>query len=96
VARMRGARLGDPASEATDIGPVATEQQLAKTLGMIEVAKAEGAVCVLGGRRPEGEALKNGWFVEPTIFTGVNNSDADRPRGGLRARFIGDDVRFRR
>lgn len=74
VARMRGARLGDPASEATDIGPVATEQQLAKTLGMIEVAKAEGAVCVLGGRRPEGEALKNGWFVEPTIFTGVNNA----------------------
>lgn len=74
VARMRGARLGDPASKATDIGPVATEQQLAKTLGMIEVAKAEGAVCVLGGRRPEGEALKNGWFVEPTIFTGVNNA----------------------
>ncbi len=74
VARMREARLGDPRRDTTDVGPIATEPQLAKTLDLIEVAKAEGATCVLGGRRPQAEELKDGWFVEPTIFTGVDNS----------------------
>ena len=74
VARMGEARLGDPRHDTTDVGPIATEPQLAKTLDLIEVAKAEGATCVLGGKRPDAEALKDGWFVEPTIFTGVENS----------------------
>ena len=40
-------------------------------LSYIEIAKDEGATCVLGGRsRPD---LGAGLFVEPTIFTGVRN-----------------------
>jgi aldehyde dehydrogenase (NAD+) len=66
------AKLGDPALPDTQIGPVATKPQFEKVLSYIEIAKAEGATCVLGGKsRPD---LGAGQFVEPTIFTGVHNS----------------------
>jgi acyl-CoA reductase-like NAD-dependent aldehyde dehydrogenase len=74
VEPMRQARLGDPRSDTTDVGPIATEPQLAKTLEFIDIARSEGAVCALGGKRPDAEGLKEGWFVEPTIFTGVDNT----------------------
>ena len=70
---MKAARLGDPNDPATDVGPVATEQQLAKVLDYIELAKEEGARCLLGGRRATQRDCGEGWFVEPTIFADVTN-----------------------
>lgn len=70
---MKAARLGDPNSPETDVGPVATEQQLQKVLHYIELAKQEGARCVLGGRRAFRPECGDGWFVEPTIFADVTN-----------------------
>lgn len=70
---MRAARLGDPNSPETDVGPVATEQQLQKVLDYITLAKAEGARCIFGGRRASGGDCGDGWFVEPTIFADVTN-----------------------
>jgi len=68
---MKDVKLGDPTEAGTQIGPVATRPQFEKVLSYIEIAKAEGATCALGGRsRPD---LGAGLFVEPTIFTGVNN-----------------------
>ncbi len=68
---MRDVRLGDPKHAETQIGPVATRPQFDRILGYIEIAKNEGAVCVLGGKsRPD---LGAGQFIEPTIFTGVHN-----------------------
>jgi len=68
---VRTARLGDPAAPETQIGPIATRPQFEKILGYIDIAKAEGAQCVLGGRaRPD---VGSGQFIEPTIFTGVDN-----------------------
>jgi aldehyde dehydrogenase (NAD+) len=64
-------RLGDPASPDTQMGPIGTPAQLQKILRYIELGKAEGASCVLGGRRRAD--LGAGWFVEPTIFTGVRS-----------------------
>ena len=64
-------RLGDPADPQTQIGPIATRPQFEKILSYIELAKAEGARCVAGGRaRPD---IGAGQFVEPTIFAGVDN-----------------------
>lgn len=74
VARVSKARLGDPNAADTEIGPVATEPQLARTLEYIGIAKAEGARCVLGGERASRAECGSGWFVEPTIFTGVTNA----------------------
>lgn len=74
IALAREAKLGDPMADTTQIGPVTTSAQFHKILDYIEIAKAEGAGCVLGGRRASGPQCANGLFVEPTIFTGVNNA----------------------
>ena len=67
------AEMGDPMSPDTQIGPVTTMPQYEKILGYLDVAKAEGAECVLGGAKAERPECGDGWFVEPTIFTGVRN-----------------------
>jgi aldehyde dehydrogenase (NAD+) len=67
------ARLGDPMQDATQIGPVSNLGQLDKILSYIDIARQQGATPVLGGARPSDPALADGWFVQPTIFTGVNN-----------------------
>ncbi len=67
------ARMGNPAEMSTQVGPVTTTQQREKILSYIDIAKSEGAECAFGGGIPEDESLKNGWFVEPTIFTNVKN-----------------------
>ena len=50
-----------------------TQPQREHILTMIEAGRADGAQCVLGGGRPSDPAFGEGWFVEPTIFTGVRN-----------------------
>jgi len=68
------AKMGDPMSMDTQVGPVTTLPQYEKILGYLDVAKGEGAECVLGGEKASRPECGDGWFVEPTIFTGVNNS----------------------
>jgi aldehyde dehydrogenase (NAD+) len=68
----RAAVLGDPMDPATNNSPVATKAQHEKILSYIDIAKAEGATCILGGKaaQPVGSG---GYFVEPTIFIDVRN-----------------------
>jgi acyl-CoA reductase-like NAD-dependent aldehyde dehydrogenase len=73
LAIARAARIGDPMSPETNIGPVTTPPQYKKVLDYIAIAKAEGARCVLGGRPAEGEGIIGGQFVEPTVFVDVTN-----------------------
>lgn len=68
----RQARMGDPLDPETQVGPVTTKAQHAKILDYIGIATNEGAKCVLGGRVPQRPECGQGWFVEPTIFTGVS------------------------
>ncbi|HLN49099.1 MAG TPA: aldehyde dehydrogenase family protein, partial [Steroidobacteraceae bacterium] len=64
--------VGDPASEGTTVGPVVSKVQFDRVEGYIEKGIAEGAKIVAGGTgRPEG--LTKGYFVRPTIFSGVRN-----------------------
>lgn len=67
------AKIGDPMSLDTHVGPVTTPPQYEKILHYIAVAKEDGATCVLGGKPYTGEGAKGDRFVEPTIFTGVSN-----------------------
>jgi aldehyde dehydrogenase (NAD+) len=69
----QSARIGDPMLPDTHVGPITTEPQFRKVLDYIDIAKKEGAECVLGGGRYLGEGAKGGQFVEPTIFTGVSS-----------------------
>ena len=67
------ATIGDPMSPDTHVGPVTTPPQYQKILDYMDVARADGATCVLGGGPYTGEGAKGNQFVQPTIFTGVNN-----------------------
>jgi len=67
----RTARMGDPLEDATQVGPITTRPQFKKVLDYIQIAKDEGAACVLGGGPASRPECGTGWFVEPTIFTGV-------------------------
>lgn len=69
----RSKKLGDPMDERTEVAPVATEPQFDKIMSYIEVAEKEGAKLVCGGRRAQGPNLGDGFFIEPTVFTGVRN-----------------------
>ncbi len=74
VERCRDLRLGDPMSPETQVGPVATEDQLNKILSYVDIAKAEGARCVMGGEAATGDHLGNGLFAQPTVFSHVANT----------------------
>ena len=67
------ARMGDPMHADTQVGPITTLPQFQKVLDYIDVARNEGATAVLGGKKGMAPECGNGWFVEPTIFTGVRN-----------------------
>ncbi len=73
VAMAKQARLGDPSKAETQVGPVTTPPQYQKILSYIDIAKGEGAKCVLGGGPATKEEGGGKYFVKPTIFTGVNN-----------------------
>jgi acyl-CoA reductase-like NAD-dependent aldehyde dehydrogenase len=73
LAFARTARMGDPMDAGTQIGPVTNRAQFEKILEYIDIAAAEGAVAVLGGGRASRPECGDGWFIEPTIFAGVNN-----------------------
>jgi acyl-CoA reductase-like NAD-dependent aldehyde dehydrogenase len=64
-------RLGDGAEPATQMGPLVTRQQQARVLEYIELGKEEGAVIAAQGKLPTDARLKDGFFVAPTLFTGV-------------------------
>jgi aldehyde dehydrogenase (NAD+) len=66
------ARVGDPLQVDTQVGPITTEPQYRKILDYIQIARNEGARCVLGGG-PATVPGAGGWFVQPTIFTDVTS-----------------------
>jgi aldehyde dehydrogenase len=73
VARVAAIKVGDPLDPATQMGAQCSKGQLEKILEYIDVGKQEGAKCLTGGARAElGGALKNGFYVKPTVFSGHN------------------------
>ena len=74
VAFAKTAKMGNPMSLDTQVGPVTNPPQFEKILKYIDIARDEGAKPVLGGARATRPECGSGWFVEPTIFTGVKNS----------------------
>jgi aldehyde dehydrogenase (NAD+) len=73
TARARTIKLGDPLEMETEMGPVAFKEQLEKIRMYIRVGEQEGAKVVCGGKPPDGPGLRDGYFIEPTILTGVRN-----------------------
>ncbi|ADV00645.1 aldehyde dehydrogenase [Alicycliphilus denitrificans] len=71
--RAKAVRVGLPWIDANHMGPQAHQQQLDKTLSYIQYGKEDGAELVTGGRRIDTPELAAGYFVEPTVFAGVDN-----------------------
>ena len=63
---------GDPTDASNFMGPLISERQRERVLGLIKTGVDEGARLVLGGGRPS--HLDKGWYVEPTLFADVDNS----------------------
>jgi acyl-CoA reductase-like NAD-dependent aldehyde dehydrogenase len=72
VAEVKRFRRGDPADEATYIGPLTRGPQLKVLEGQVKDAVRKGARVVLGGRR----IRKPGHWFEPTVLTDVDHSMA--------------------
>jgi acyl-CoA reductase-like NAD-dependent aldehyde dehydrogenase len=63
-------RAGDPLNPATNLGPLVTASHRSRVLGYIANGKSEGARLEFGGGSPD----LPGAYVNPTLFTGVNNA----------------------
>ncbi len=74
VKRASALRVGDGSDPATQMGPSISERQLQKVLSYVEIGRQEGATVACGGRRLTSGSHANGFFHEPTIFTGVTPS----------------------
>lgn len=68
-------KVGDPRDEKTAIGPLASSKQYDRIQHYIKLGIEAGAELLVGGLgRPEG--LSEGYYVKPTVFTGVTNDMA--------------------
>lgn len=72
VEAVRAMPVGHAADPLTEVGPLVSERQRERVEGYLAIGAAEGAKVATGGGRPEG--LDEGFFVEPTVFVGVDNS----------------------
>jgi len=71
--RVQAVVQGNPLDPSTMIGAQASEEQLKKILGYMDIGKGEGAKLLTGGSRTvlPGQ-LADGFYVEPTVFEGHN------------------------
>jgi betaine-aldehyde dehydrogenase len=74
IARVRSMRLGLPEAEDSQVGCLISREQYDKVLGYIEAGKREGARLLLGGGKPEHPSLQRGFFLQPTVFDGVQQT----------------------
>lgn len=67
--------VGDPLLADTKQGAIVSEQHFKKILSCIETARQEGGEIICGGTAKVVEGrCKNGWFIEPTIITGLGHN----------------------
>ncbi|MEA1960871.1 MAG: aldehyde dehydrogenase family protein [Bacillota bacterium] len=73
IAKIQTLTIGDQLDPATDLGPIASLDQLKTIERYVEIGKNEGAQLACGGNRLTGGIYDDGFFFEPTIFLGCNN-----------------------
>ncbi len=72
VARSKNYAPGDPLDPDSVAGAIVSEAQMQRVLGYCETAAKEGAKLAAGGKRVRAES--GGYYVEPTVFDGVENT----------------------
>ena len=74
VERASKLRVGDGLEEGVEVGPIINETQLKRVHSYTRIGRDEGATLALGGEIATGQALDEGYFYRPTVFTGVRPS----------------------
>ena len=74
VEKTRKLKVGNGLDPGVQIGPAVDEEQLKTDLEYIDIAKREGAQLLCGGKRLTGADYDKGYFIEPTIFSGVTST----------------------
>jgi len=69
----RRLKVGDPADESTEMGPLVSLRQRERVMDYIAVGQREGAEIVVGGAPPDDPALAGGAYLMPTVFDRVRN-----------------------
>ena len=74
IERVRALRVGDPLEPGVDQGAVASHEHMTKILRYLDLAREEGARVECGGGRAPApnDRCREGWFVEPTVLTGLD------------------------
>ncbi len=73
VARVARIKVGNSLLPSTQMGPQVSKDQMNSILNYIKIGKEEGAKCLTGGERANlGGDLENGYFLQPTVFSGHN------------------------
>ncbi|MDA8125969.1 MAG: aldehyde dehydrogenase family protein, partial [Deltaproteobacteria bacterium] len=73
VEKAKQIRLGSPFEKETGMGPVANRNQMESILSLIEMAVAEGAKVLTGGRRVQEGELARGYYIAPTVLEATND-----------------------
>ena len=73
VDRARRLRIGDPCDASTQLGALISRRQLERVEGYVEAGRQAGAQLATGGARAAVDGLEDGFFHQPTIFTGVES-----------------------
>ncbi|AMW08693.1 aldehyde dehydrogenase [Streptomyces qaidamensis] len=72
VDRIAALRVG-PGLTDPDVGPLVAARQRDRVLDYLELARQEGAVAKAGGGAPSAPELADGFYIEPTVLTGLTN-----------------------
>jgi aldehyde dehydrogenase len=71
--RVKAIKQGNPLDASTMLGAQASSEQMEKILSYLDIGKQEGAEALAGGKAAKLEGdLKNGYYIEPTVFKGHN------------------------
>jgi succinate-semialdehyde dehydrogenase/glutarate-semialdehyde dehydrogenase len=68
----RALKIGNGLDPATEVGPLFEERNIRKTVEFIADATGKGAKVLAGGRKPEGDAYRRGYYYEPTVLTDIS------------------------
>jgi alpha-ketoglutaric semialdehyde dehydrogenase len=95
IEKTRKLKVGNGLEQGVQIGPAVDADQLKTDLEYIEIAKKEGAELLCGGNRLNGSGYDKGYFIEPTIFSGVNSDmriAQEEVFGPVLALMVADDL----
>jgi aldehyde dehydrogenase len=71
--RVAAIKQGNPLDSSTMLGAQASSEQMEKILSYLDIGKQEGADVLIGGKQKKMDGdLKDGFYIEPTVFKGNN------------------------